>query len=167
MTARKLPKIEYNGYLCGTKKTAMRILNALLTAMLLTAAVAHGQNADPRPCSMRDVWRAYEAFDAAFLDPDKQIYKTDTSFPRATDRFNGAAAIWCQPIYWNMAMDACKAAERRGRKRRAQRYEESARRIFEGQKAHYAGFDFDDNNENTGWFIYDLSLIHISEPTRR
>ncbi len=155
MTARKLPKIEYNGYLCGTKKTAMRILNALLTAMLLTAAVAHGQNADPRPCSMRDVWRAYEAFDAAFLDPDKQIYKTDTSFPRATDRFNGAAAIWCQPIYWNMAMDACKAAEHRGRKRRARRYEESARRIFEGQKAHYAGFDFDDNNENTGWFIYD------------
>ena len=137
MTLRKLPKIEYNGYLCGTKKTAMRILNALLTAMLLTAAVAHGQNADPRPCSMRDVWRAYEAFDAAFLDPDKQIYKTDTSFPRATDRFNGAAAIWCQPIYWNMAMDACKAAERRGRKRRARRYEESARRIFEGQKVHY------------------------------
>lgn len=22
-------------------------------------------------------------------------------------------------------------------------------------KAHYANFDFDDNNENTGWFIYD------------
>ena len=28
-------------------------------------------------------------------------------------------------------------------------------KIFEGYKAQYCGFDFDDNNENTGWFIYD------------
>jgi hypothetical protein len=27
--------------------------------------------------------------------------------------------------------------------------------LFAGNKAHYVNFDFDDNNENTGWFIYD------------
>ena len=38
----------------------------------------------------------------------ENIYKTSTAYTAATDRNNGAAAIWCQPIYWDMAMNASK-----------------------------------------------------------
>lgn len=131
----------------------MKIREMLCTAFLFAAAAACGQNATGS--SIREVWRAYDSFNAVYLDGDKSIYKTDSSCPHATDRFNGAAAIWCQPIYWNMAMDACTLARQRGDRRRAGRYGQLVRDIFEGEKAHYAGFDFDDNNENTGWFIYD------------
>ena len=104
---------------------------------------------------MRDVWRAYDAFNEVYLDRAKYIYKSDSAVPAAVDRFNGAAAIWCQPIYWDMAMNAAALAGRCGERRRAREYRELCRRIFEGERAHYAGFDFEDNNENTGWFIYD------------
>ncbi|MCQ4775636.1 glycoside hydrolase family 76 protein, partial [Lacrimispora saccharolytica] len=83
------------------------------------------------------------------------IYKTDTSFEQAVDRGNGAAAIWCQPIYWEMAMNAYKLAKSEKDKRRTKEMKKLCEKIFAGNKAHYAHFDFDDNNENTGWFIYD------------
>lgn len=129
----------------------------LFATLLLCAATAFGRKTEETErdrYTMREVWQAYDAFNDVYLDPQKNIYKTDTSFPHATDRFNGAAAIWCQPIYWNMAMDAYTLARKRD-KRRAEQYGQIVRDIFEGEKAHYAGFDFDDNNENTGWFIYD------------
>ena len=102
-----------------------------------------------------DVWAAYDGFNRTFLDSTKRIYKTDTSFPHAVDRFHGAAAIWCQPIYWDMAMNAYRLAKKQRERKRARYYKKLCRQIFEGNKAHYADFDFDDNNENTGWFIYD------------
>ena len=46
-----------------------------------------------------DVWAAYEGFNNTLLDSNKYIYKTNSSYPSAVDRGNGAAAIWCQPIY--------------------------------------------------------------------
>ena len=61
-----------------------------------------------------DTWTAYEAFNDNLLDPDKNIYKTSTAYTAATDRNNGAAAIWCQPIYWDMAMNAYKRAKAEG-----------------------------------------------------
>lgn len=63
-----------------------------------------------------DTWTAYEAFNDNLLDPDKNIYKTSTAYTAATDRNNGAAAIWCQPIYWDMAMNAYKRAKAEGDK---------------------------------------------------
>ena len=63
-----------------------------------------------------DTWTAYEAFNDNLLDPDKNIYKTSTAYTAATDRNNGAAAIWCQPIYWDMAMNAYKRAKAEGSK---------------------------------------------------
>jgi len=60
-----------------------------------------------------DVWAAYEGFNNVMLDKDKYIYRTNSSFARAEDRWNGAAAIWCQPIFWDMAMNAYKLAERK------------------------------------------------------
>lgn len=102
-----------------------------------------------------DVWTAYEGFNRHLMDAGKAIYKTDTSFEQATDRWHGAAAIWCQPIYLDMAMNASRLARRQKDKARERQYRDLARRIFEGNKAQYCGFDFHDNNENTGWFIYD------------
>lgn len=61
--------------------------------------------------TQKEVWMAYDGFNKTFLDSNKYIYKTDTSFEQAIDRGNGAAAIWCQPIYWEMAMNAYKLAK--------------------------------------------------------
>lgn len=102
-----------------------------------------------------DVWTIYEGFNNTLLDTDKYIYKTNSSFLSAKDRFNGAAAIWCQPIYWDMAMNAYKLAKRLKSKDKQATYKRLCTKIFEGNKAQYANFNFDDNNENTGWFIYD------------
>ncbi|MDD3038286.1 glycoside hydrolase family 76 protein [Bacteroides sp.] len=102
-----------------------------------------------------DVWAAYEGFNKTLLDSGKYIYKTNSSDKNATDRFNGAAAIWCQPTYWDMAMNAYKLAKTQKDKKKATYYKELCDKIFAGNKAQYAHFDFDDNNENTGWFIYD------------
>ena len=101
------------------------------------------------------VWKSYDAFNRIFLDTVKGIYKTDTSFKGAEDRYNGAAAVWCQAIYWDMAMNAYKRAKAQQNQRREVYMRKLCRLIFEGNKKHYAGFDFNDNNENTGWFIYD------------
>lgn len=102
-----------------------------------------------------DTWTAYEAFNDNLLDPDKNIYKTSTAYTAATDRNNGAAAIWCQPIYCDMAMNAYKRAKAEGDTERENKYKQLCDDLFAGNKAHYVNFDFDDNNENTGWFIYD------------
>lgn len=102
-----------------------------------------------------DVWAAYDSFNSHLLDSAKYIYKTNTSFEHAVDRFNGAAAIWCQPMYLDMAMNACRLAEELGDTERAETYKKLSRKIFEGNKEQYERFDFHNNNENTGWFIYD------------
>lgn len=137
----------------------IRFLNLLLIFALVQTVVAENvarKGACVSPVvGVDDVWKAYDAFNDIMLDRDKFIYKLNSSTLRATDRWKGAAAIWCQPIYWDMAMNAYKlAALQKDRKRKSQ-YKELCRKIFEGNKAHYCGFDFDDNNENTGWFIYD------------
>ena len=103
----------------------------------------------------KEIWQAYDGFNRCLLDESRYIYKTDTSCPEAVDRWNGAAAIWCQPIYWDMAMNAYKLACRTGDRKREAELLELNRKIFEGNKRHYADFNFHDNNENTGWFIYD------------
>ena len=90
----------------------------------------------------QDVWSAYEGFNKTFLDSKKYIYKTDTSFPEAVDRWKGAAAIWCQPMYWDMSMNAYRLACKQGDKKRKKEFKELSRKIFEGNKAQYAGFNF-------------------------
>ena len=102
-----------------------------------------------------DTWTAYDAFNEHLLDSRKHIYKSSTAYPAATDRWNGAAAIWVQPTYWDMAMGAYKRAKAEGNTERTAKYKQLCDDLFAGNKAHYAGFDFDNNNENTGWFIYD------------
>lgn len=102
-----------------------------------------------------NAWQAYDGFNDNLLDKNKYIYKTNTSYKVAKDRWNGAAAIWCQPIFWDMAMNAYKLALRTNDRKRTEEMLELNMQIFEGNKKQYVGFDFHNCNENTGWFIYD------------
>lgn len=101
------------------------------------------------------IWQAYDSFNKHLLDHKKYIYKTNTSYTEAKDRWNGAAAIWCQPIYWDMAMNAYRLACRTSDEKRIKEFFNLNKKIFEGNKKQYVDFDFHDCNENTGWFIYD------------
>lgn len=108
-----------------------------------------------KPARLPHTWEAYNSFNRMFLDSTKYIYKNTNRDSAATDRWNGAAAIWCQPIYVDMAINASILASRNGERKRADEYRELARKLLEGNIRHYAGFDFDDGNTTTGWFIYD------------
>ncbi len=100
-------------------------------------------------------FKTYDAFNTAFLDSTKYIYKNTTADKAAVDRWNGAAAIWCQPMYADMAMNAMLLAREQGDKGKETQYRELANRIIDGNVAHYLNFDFDNNDTNRGWFIYD------------
>ena len=91
-----------------------------------------------------DTWKAYEAFNEHLLDQNKFIYKSSTADKAAVDRCNGAAAIWCQPTYWDMAMNAYKRAKAEGDTQKEQKFKQLCDDLFAGNKAHYANFDFDD-----------------------
>lgn len=125
------------------------IMPGIMAALCIIVFTSSGRG------GTKEIWQAYDGFNRCLLDEDRYIYKTDTSYPEAVDRWNGAAAIWCQPIYWDMAMNAYKLACRTGDRKRAEELLDLNRKIFEGNRKHYAGFNFHDNNENTGWFIYD------------
>ncbi|MDE6086276.1 MAG: glycoside hydrolase family 76 protein [Muribaculaceae bacterium] len=139
----------------------MKYRNFLSLVLLVSASVNlwasdnAGSSDNVTKYTNDDVWAAYEGFNNYLLDSEKYIYKNNSSDPQAVDRWNGAAAIWCQPIYWDMAMNAYKLAGMQKDKKKIREYKKLCEKIFEGNKAQYCQFDFDDNNENTGWFIYD------------
>ncbi len=109
----------------------------------------------PAAYTLDDVWEAYDSFNNVYLDTDKMIYRNTSADPKATDRFNGAAAIWCQPMFADMALNAAALAAKTGDKDREARYADLADRILEGNIRHYLNFDFDNADETLGWFIYD------------
>ena len=139
------------------KSKILLALTLLLGASTTIWAVGNSGKANQKKHAYtnEDVWAAYEGFNNTLLDSNKYIYKTNSSYPSAVDRGNGAAAIWCQPIYWDMAMNAYKLAKAQKDKKKTNYYKTLCEKIFAGNKAQYCQFDFDDNNENTGWFIYD------------
>lgn len=137
------------------KNKILLITTVLLTASTAVCGMVKSGNQNQKTYTNTDVWTAYEGFNRTLMDAKKYIYKTDTSFPAAADRFNGAAAIWCQPIYWDMAMNAYKLAKAQGDVTKQKKYKKLCDQIYAGNKAQYCQFDFDDNNETTGWFIYD------------
>lgn len=113
-----------------------------------------------------DEWAIYEAWHSAFWDGSNRNYKSDTKQPSASHRGNGArdndysgcsAAIWCQAIYFDMAVNAYKRrledpASTTTELRKAKNRMTS---VYAGEKAHYVNFDFDNPNTNNGWFVYD------------
>ena len=111
-----------------------------------------------------DEWQVYEDFNTALLDKNKNIYKSDTEQPRADHRGNGsrdkdvsgcAAAIWCQAIYYDMAINAYRRAVEEGNDTRIRKYKQLATNMYNGMKSHYVNFDFHNCNTNNGWFVYD------------
>ena len=109
-------------------------------------------------------WKAYDDFNEAFLDKTRYIYKADTKQPNADHRGNGyrdkdvsgcAAAIWCQAIMYDMAINAYNRAKAEGNTVRMKKYKELHDKLYKGEKAHYVNFDFNNCNTNTGWFVYD------------
>ena len=109
-------------------------------------------------------WKAYDDFNEAFLDKTRYIYKADTKQPSADHRGNGyrdkdvsgcAAAILCQAIMYDMAINAYNRAKAEGNTVRMKKYKELHDKLYKGEKAHYVNFDFNNCNTNTGWFVYD------------
>ena len=109
-------------------------------------------------------WKAYDDFNAALLDKNRNIYKADTEQRAADHRGNGArdndltgcaAAIWCQAIYYDMVINAYNRAKAEGNDELMKKYKTLHDKIYKGQKAHYVNFDFDNSNTNNGWFVYD------------
>ena len=116
-------------------------------------------------------WKAYEDFNNAFLDKTmdnngsvRYIYKADTKQPNADHRGNGyrdndvsgcAAAIWCQAIMYDMCINAYNRAKAEGDATRTRKYRALHDKLYNGEKRHYANFNFHDCNTNTGWFVYD------------
>ena len=118
------------------KSKILLALTLLLGVSTTTWAVGNLGKANQKKHAYtnEDVWAAYEGFNNTLLDSNKYIYKTNSSYPSAVDRGNGAAAIWCQPIYWDMAMNAYKLARHRKTERRQVIIKHSARKYSQGTK---------------------------------
>lgn len=137
----------------------------LCIAALAFAAISAAQAQLIAPnFTNEDEWKAYEDFNTALLDKNKNIYKSDTEQSRADHRGNGsrdkdlsgcAAAIWCQAIYYDMAINAYRRAVNEGDEARIKKYKSLATNMFNGMKSHYVNFDFHNCNTNNGWFVYD------------
>ncbi|MBD5270445.1 MAG: alpha-1,6-mannanase [Bacteroides sp.] len=100
-------------------------------------------------------FQVYDDFNRVFLDSAKYIYRNTSKDPHATDRFHGAAAIWCQPMYVDMALNAMLLAQREGNVVKEAQYRDLANRLVDGNVKQYLNFDFDNADETYGWFIYD------------
>lgn len=100
-------------------------------------------------------WESYDNFNNVFLDRTKNIYRDHSSRKVAVDRWNGAAAIWCQAIYADMVLNAYRRADSVGDIKRKSTYRVLFNKIYKGEKMQYCNFDFHDCNTNTGWFVYD------------
>ena len=121
----------------------------------LTVISGCGSTKNSASSPLAQTWEAYDSFNRAYLDSAKYIYKNTNLDSAATDRWNGAAAIWCQPMYLDMAMNASTLAEKNGDKERAAQYRDLAQKILDGNIKQYSNFDFDNSNTTTGWFVYD------------
>ena len=140
----------------------MKRLSILLLSLLAWASYASAQFAITYDDEAQ--WKAYDDFNAAFLDKTRNIYKADTKQPNADHRGNGfrdndvsgcAAAIWCQAIMYDMVINAYNRAKAEGDEVRMRKYKQLHNNIYNGEKSHYVNFDFDNPNTNNGWFVYD------------
>lgn len=131
----------------------MRLISLSILAVSFIGIAACGSSKTVSKAD--DVFEAYDAFNTVFLDSAKYIYKNTSVDSAAVDRWGGAAAIWCQPMYADMAMNAVLLARKEGDMEKESRYRDLANKIIDGNIAQYHNFDFDNNDTNRGWFIYD------------
>ena len=139
----------------------MKLFSMLPAAVLMVACATSAtkpsvdETLPGTTLGISDVWQAYDAFNTVYLDSAKYLYRNTNRDPQALDRFHGAAAIWCQPMYVDMAMNAASLAKTVGDSARMQQYDELTRQLLEGNIAQFHNFDFDNCEESRGWFIYD------------
>lgn len=140
--------------LCSIGKILnMKLLYFILAAVSFSGLTACGASKNIVPAN--SAFEVFDSFNTVFLDSAKYIYKNTTADSAAVDRWGGAAAIWCQPMYADMAMNAMLLARKEGDKTREKQYRDLANKIIDGNVSHYLNFDFDNNDTNRGWFIYD------------
>ncbi len=141
---------------------ALMLVGAPLSAMADDETTADSQFT----WTDEDVFTIFDAFHNTFLDTSRRIYMCDTAQPNASHRGNGArdndysgcaAAIWCQAPMFDMVINAARLAQQQENftTNEKRQYQNLINRIYLGEKSHYTNFDFDDNNTDTGWFIYD------------
>lgn len=107
------------------------------------------------PYSKADSWKAYDAFNQHLFDNDTHLYKVNTEIADGANNKSTIGAIWTQAIYWDMAMDAYKLAVKENDPQRQTQYKDLVTDIFKGDSAHYVNFDFQNQDSQNGWFIYD------------
>ena len=116
----------------------------LASTLVIAASVLAAGAADKAPdVTLNDVWTAYDSFNNVYLDTNKYIYKNTDRDRAAEGRDRGAAAIWCQPMFVDMAINATALARESGDKKRAKKYSDLTTRLIDGNIAHYLNFDFD------------------------
>lgn len=143
----------------------MKRLRTIASIVILFAAMSANVFAQDNTYTNDDEWMIYDAFHDAFWCTNKRNYKADTAQPSASHRGNGArdndysgcsAAIWCQAIYFDMAVNAYKRRLEEGADNTTLRKAKNRMTsVYSGEKAHYVNFDFDNCNTNNGWFVYD------------
>lgn len=143
----------------------MKRLKTIVALVVLFAAMSANVSAQDNTYTNDDEWMIYDAFHDAFWCTNKRNYKADTAQPSASHRGNGArdndysgcsAAIWCQAIYFDMAVNAYKRRLEEGADNTTLRKAKNRMTsVYSGEKAHYVNFDFDNCNTNNGWFVYD------------
>ena len=137
------------------------LFSALCLATAMSVSAQHNDNCKVNmpdesqvpTYTNEDTWTAYDAFNTYLLDPQKNIYKEFTTDKVAFEREKGAAAIWCQPMYVDMAMNAYKRALKEKNNELKKKYEKLSKDLIAGNKALYVNFNFDDQNIPRGWFI--------------
>lgn len=137
--------------MCAGALTAVAIMTA---AGGKAAAAGFTEGADEAP-EIEEVWEAYDAFNSMYLDSVKCIYKNTDRDSAAIGRDRGAAAIWCQPMFADMALNAAALARKAGDEARAARYDSLAVNVLEGNIRHYLDLNTDKFDLDRGWFIYD------------
>lgn len=135
------------------KKTRVLTLLFALVATLAWAGNGAGDK-QPKPFTKKDALTALDAFHNTFYNPEMKLYAIDSNK-------HGRAAIWVQPIYWDMIMNAYKQTKN-------PKYRQLIEDIYQGGYEQYARYDWSSKVE---WFIYDdmmwwiISLARAYEVT--
>lgn len=125
------------------------------TASKQNSSMQHTKGNSVAAYHKTDTWLAYDAFNQYLLDKQTHIYKVNTDTNDGANTKAALGAIWTQATYWDMAMDAYKLAVKEKNVDRQLKYKQLVKEIYRGDSAHYVHFDWNNQDPQNGWFIYD------------
>ncbi|MDE1191031.1 MAG: glycoside hydrolase family 76 protein [Arachidicoccus sp.] len=105
--------------------------------------------------TITDTWAAYDAFNQYFFDKQTHTYKLNTDTQDGANTKATLGAVWTQATYWDMAMNAYKLAVKEKDSDKQAKYNYLVNQIFQGDSTHYVSFDWNNQDSQNGWFIYD------------